>query len=54
MQLNDQGHTAAGHCRSQIPQLDHGRLTMTEQWRWESQPGSGTSHVEEVTGDGTP
>ena len=48
VQLRDDGTTASGRCDSIIENLDDGRLRMHERWAWESQPGSGTSVVEEV------
>ncbi|MEM9521890.1 MAG: hypothetical protein AAGA37_21460 [Actinomycetota bacterium] len=44
-----EGGTASGRCRSEIVMLDDGRLEFHESWNWESQPGSGTSVVREVT-----
>ncbi|MDB1089887.1 hypothetical protein PJ985_20220 [Streptomyces sp. ACA25] len=51
VQLRTDGTTASGHCVSRIVALPGGRLRLEESWRWESQPGRGTSIVEE-TGDG--
>lgn len=48
VQLRTDGTTASGRCDSVIENLDDGRLRMHERWTWESQPGSGTSVVEEV------
>ncbi len=42
------GETASGRCRSQIEVLEDGRLTMRETWEWTSQPGCGTSVIEET------
>ncbi len=40
--------TASGQCRSRIKVLDDGRLRMQETWEWTSQPGAGSSVIEEV------
>jgi hypothetical protein len=50
VQLNVDGHTSSGRCRSTIMVLGDGRLRMHEVWEWESRPGGGTSTVEEVAG----
>lgn len=42
------GETASGRCRSRINVLDDGRVRMHESWEWTSQPGAGTSVIEEV------
>jgi hypothetical protein len=47
-QLRTDGTTATGRCDSIIENLDDGRLRMHERWAWESQPGEGTSVVEEI------
>lgn len=47
VQLRTDGTTASGHCRSQVTALPDGRLRLAETWEWESQPGRGTSEVEE-------
>jgi hypothetical protein len=47
-QLNDDGETSNGRCRSQITRLPDGRLRLTENWAWESRPGEGTSAIEEL------
>ena len=47
VQLRTDGTTASGRCESVIENLDDGRLRMHERWEWESQPGAGTSVVEE-------
>lgn len=39
---------ASGRCRSRIELLDDGRLRMHETWEWTSQPGEGTSVIEEA------
>ena len=44
-----EGTTASGRCRSRIVVLDDGRIEFHESWEWESQPGSGTSVVREIT-----
>jgi hypothetical protein len=41
------GETASGHCRSTIEVLADGRQRLHETWAWDSQPGDGTSVVEE-------
>jgi hypothetical protein len=46
-QLNTAGETANGHCHTTITQLPDGRLRFTEEWTWESKPGSGTNVTEE-------
>ncbi|MEM8708797.1 MAG: hypothetical protein AAGE98_20205 [Actinomycetota bacterium] len=43
------GTTANGHCQSDIVVTDDGLIEFHESWRWESQPGRGTSVVREVT-----
>ncbi len=48
VQVNDEGTTASGHCRSRLTLLQDGRIRMDESWEWESRSGSGTSVVEEV------
>ncbi|MFI8103884.1 hypothetical protein [Streptomyces sp. NPDC086023] len=47
VQLRTDGTTASGHCTSLVTALPDGRLRLEETWTWESQPGSGTSVVEE-------
>ena len=47
-QLRADGTTATGRCESRIEALEDGRLRLHETWAWESQPGEGTSVVEEV------
>jgi predicted hotdog family 3-hydroxylacyl-ACP dehydratase len=47
-QVRADGTTASGRCESRIEVLDDGRLRLHEIWAWESQPGEGTSLVEEV------
>ncbi|MFD5572462.1 hypothetical protein [Streptomyces cadmiisoli] len=49
VQLKQDGTTSGGHCRSTVAELPDGRLRLVETWEWESQPGSGTSVVEQVT-----
>ena len=46
-QLNAAGETASGRCRTTITTLADGRLRLSEDWEWETKPGSGTSIVEE-------
>ena len=48
-QVNVNGQTSNGHCRSTLHELPDGRLQLRETWEWESRPGSGTSVVEEIT-----
>lgn len=48
--LRSDGTTASGHCVSRVTALPDGRLRLEEGWQWESQPGSGTSAVEQVPG----
>ncbi|NEA65845.1 hypothetical protein [Streptomyces sp. SID12488] len=48
VQLKHDGTTSSGHCASEVSELPDGRLRLTETWEWESQPGSGTSLVEQV------
>jgi hypothetical protein len=49
-QLNANGETSNGRCSTTISTLPDGRLRLSEDWAWESKPGSGTSAVEEVAG----
>ncbi|WP_112466722.1 hypothetical protein [Streptomyces triticisoli] len=48
VQLGQDGTTSSGHCVSTVAELPDGRVRLEEAWRWESQPGSGTSVVEEL------
>ncbi|MFE2044991.1 hypothetical protein ACFXAZ_29555 [Streptomyces sp. NPDC059477] len=48
VQLKADGTTSGGHCVSVVTLLPDGRVRLLETWEWESQPGSGTSVVEEV------
>ena len=48
IQLRSDGSTASGRCRSRVEVLADGRLRLHESWQWESQPGAGSSVVEEV------
>ncbi|MFB7242818.1 hypothetical protein CW362_26795 [Streptomyces populi] len=50
VQLRRDGTTASGHCVSLVVELPDGRVRLEETWTWESQPGSGTSVVEEPHG----
>ncbi|WP_432140022.1 MULTISPECIES: hypothetical protein [unclassified Streptomyces] len=50
VQLRTDGTTSGGHCRSTVVELPDGRVRLEESWAWESQDGSGTSVVEQVTG----
>ena len=47
-QLLADGRTATGRCESRIEELPDGRLRLHETWAWDSQPGSGTSVLEET------
>lgn len=48
VQLRSDSTTASGHCTSLMTELPDGRLRLEETWSWESQPGSGTSAVEQL------
>ena len=47
-QLSTAGETANGHCHTRIARLHDGRLRFTEDWTWESKPGSGRNITEEA------
>ncbi|MDQ1039208.1 hypothetical protein QFZ75_005624 [Streptomyces sp. V3I8] len=49
VQLKTDGTTSSGHCVSLVAETPDGRVRLAETWEWESQEGSGTSVVEEVT-----
>lgn len=49
IQLKQDGTTSSGHCVSTVVDLTDGRVRLEERWEWESQEGSGTSVVEELT-----
>ncbi|MCX5242423.1 hypothetical protein [Streptomyces prunicolor] len=49
VQLKTDGTTSSGHCVSEVVELSDGRVRLDETWEWESQPGNGTSIVEQVT-----
>ncbi|WP_460064643.1 hypothetical protein [Streptomyces sp. YKOK-I1] len=49
VQLKQDGTTSSGHCVSTVLALPDGRVRLEETWSWESQEGSGTSVVEQVT-----
>jgi len=49
VQLKTDGTTSSGHCVSEVVELSDGRIRLDETWEWESQQGSGTSVVEQVT-----
>jgi len=49
VQLKVDDTTSSGHCVSLVVELADGRVRLEETWEWESQEGSGTSVVEEVT-----
>lgn len=48
VQLKHDGTTSSGHCVSTVLELPDGRLRLDETWEWESQPGHGTSVVEQI------
>ncbi|MGC9496742.1 hypothetical protein [Streptomyces sp. WG7] len=52
VQLKTDGSTSSGHCVSTVVELPDGRVRLEETWEWESQRGSGTSVVEQVTAHG--
>ncbi|WAX80488.1 hypothetical protein [Streptomyces sp. KMM 9044] len=52
VQLKQDGTTSGGRCESTVVELPDGRLRLEETWAWESQPGSGTSVVEQLTTPG--
>src|SRR5690242_14110109 len=49
VQLKQDATTSSGHCASTVVELPDGRVRLEEIWEWESQTGSGTSIVEQVT-----
>ncbi|WP_406418658.1 hypothetical protein OH809_31095 [Streptomyces sp. NBC_00873] len=49
VQLKQDGTTSSGHCLSTVVDLADGRVRLDERWEWESQEGSGTSVVEELS-----
>ncbi len=49
VQLKQDGTTSSGRCVSTVVELPDGRVRLEESWEWESQQGSGTSIVEQVT-----
>ncbi|MGI5407700.1 hypothetical protein ACQEV9_12990 [Streptomyces chartreusis] len=49
VQLKRDGSTSSGRCLSTVAELADGRVRLEETWEWESQTGSGTSVVEQVT-----
>ncbi|MFE7772328.1 hypothetical protein ACFU5O_00180 [Streptomyces sp. NPDC057445] len=51
VQLKQDGTTSSGHCVSTVVELPDGRVRLDEAWEWESQQGSGTSVVEQVSSD---
>ncbi|CAM5637899.1 N-acetylglutamate synthase OS=Streptomyces glaucescens OX=1907 GN=SGLAU_09595 PE=4 SV=1 [Streptomyces glaucescens] len=51
VQLKHDGTTSSGHCVSRVVELPDGRVRLEESWEWESQPGRGTSVVEEIPAD---
>jgi hypothetical protein len=48
-QINHAGATSTGHSRDRIERLADGRVRLHETWSWDSQEGSGTSILEEIT-----
>jgi catechol 2,3-dioxygenase-like lactoylglutathione lyase family enzyme len=42
------GETSSGHCSSTVVPLADGRLSLHEQWEWDSRTGSGESLLEEI------
>ena len=46
-QLDTSGETASGSSVDRIEVLPDGRVRLHETWAWDSQPGSGTSVLEE-------
>ncbi|MBC9729744.1 hypothetical protein [Streptomyces sp. TRM68367] len=49
VQLKRDQTTSSGHCVSAVEELPDGRVRLAETWEWESQEGSGTSVVEQLT-----
>ncbi|MFG2644147.1 hypothetical protein ACGFYP_24625 [Streptomyces sp. NPDC048370] len=49
VQLKVDGTTSSGHCVSTVVELPDGRVRLEESWAWESQEGSGTSVVEQLS-----
>ncbi|MEU7006034.1 hypothetical protein [Streptomyces sp. NPDC046332] len=49
VQLKQDGTTSSGHCVSTVVELPDGRVRLEESWAWESQEGSGTSVVEQLS-----
>lgn len=49
VQLKRDGTTSSGHCVSTVVDLPDGRVRLEESWEWESQSGSGTSVVEQLS-----
>ena len=47
-QLNTAGETASGRCHSTMTTLPDGRIRLSEEWSWETKPGSGTHVTEEA------
>jgi hypothetical protein len=47
-QVNHAGETAVGRCSTVISLDGDGLLVLSETWRWESRPGSGTSVLREI------
>jgi hypothetical protein len=49
-QLNTAGETASGRCHTTMTSLPDGRISLFEDWAWETKPGSGTHVTEESPG----
>jgi len=47
-QINLEQETASGHSIGTVELLDDGRIRVEDEWKWESQAGSGESILEEV------
>ena len=47
-QLNTAGETASGRCHTTMTTLPDGRVSLSEDWAWETKPGSGTNFTEEA------
>ena len=47
-QLNTAGETASGRCHTTMTTLPDGRISLSEDWAWETKPGSGSHVTEEV------
>jgi len=47
-QINEAGETATGHSVGVVELLDDGRVSVEDEWEWESREGSGETVLEEV------